>query len=134
PIDGEAGDAGAQQQQQQLLQRHAKTVRRIHLVALDQNELGCQLALTKHGLMVTGFPPSSRAGKEMERRGVREGDLLHAINGATVLLLTPAQAEAVAQRQERPLYLTVGTSNEALLNRPLGRERLAEARRMLLRP
>jgi len=107
---------------------------KIRLIVLDQNHLGCKLSLTKSGLMCIGFP-SSGAGARMERNGVKEGDLIHAINGATVLLLPPATAELVAQKQERPLYVTIGTSNEEpFTQKLLNKERLNEAKKMLLRP
>jgi len=77
-----------------------------------KRRLGLQLVQSRHGLSVSGFDRGDALmpGEAEEDGTVIVGDVVHAVNGASVVLLPPSVAGRVIAKQERPLFVTFSTT------------------------
>jgi hypothetical protein len=85
--------------------------RRLYAVEYKgERKLGIKLVAGKDGLAVKEFDHHDGTIGEAEEDGsVQIGDLMHAVNGVSVILLTSKMAGKVIQAQERPLHIVFST-------------------------
>jgi len=97
-----------------------------------KRRLGLQLIQNRQGLTVTGFDRGDAVmpGEAEEEGTVQVGDVVHAVNGASVVLLPPQVAGRIIAKQERPLHVTFSTLNAS--PPPKISDSLVRAQRQLL--